>query len=244
MTSEHNKRPIDLLRDGAGSFDLTTPGDSSDLSGMIVISDSMYVVKKKGIYELKMADQIDPDRTNAAIPNTIQKILNYGSEAEWIGKTLLTAQKLLNKSYLPEKIDCEQGMLLMLEIVKDIEVMQELACQFEKSEIEAMGSFKNAVRPDRSVILPNVGEVSSQCKTFIQRADHVLRELYELVKHFYGANISKKWFEGFTEKIESSRDTDDNFGEFLRQILPLLQLIRNARNCVEHPRSNQKKDPG
>ena len=68
-------RPIDKLRDGAVSIEIRTPGDDSAISEMISTGDRLLVVKGKGIYEIKLADQVDPERTNISAPNTIQKVL-------------------------------------------------------------------------------------------------------------------------------------------------------------------------
>ena len=45
------KRPIDQLREGAGSFDLKTPDDDSSISGAISLDGSLLVIKELGIYK-------------------------------------------------------------------------------------------------------------------------------------------------------------------------------------------------
>ena len=40
----------------------------------------MYFAKERGIYAMQLADQIDPDRTNAALPDTQQRILRIGTD--------------------------------------------------------------------------------------------------------------------------------------------------------------------
>src|SRR5690606_301373 len=41
-------------------------------------------------------------------------------------------------------------------------------------------------------------------------------------------------------KVESLGNGVDNFAEFLRASMPLMQRIRNSRNCIEHPRREHK----
>jgi hypothetical protein len=53
-------RPIDKLRDGAGSIEIRTPDDDSAILEMISTSERLLIVKEKGIYEVKLADQVDP----------------------------------------------------------------------------------------------------------------------------------------------------------------------------------------
>ena len=69
-------------------MEIGTSDDQSAVTGIFPIGDNLYVVKERGIYEVKLADRIDPNRTNIAIPNTQQKVLNYGSEAPVVGRTL------------------------------------------------------------------------------------------------------------------------------------------------------------
>lgn len=57
-----DKRPVDCLRDGAGSLEVKIPDDNSAITGMITFGDRLLSVKEKGIYEIKLADQIDPER--------------------------------------------------------------------------------------------------------------------------------------------------------------------------------------
>jgi hypothetical protein len=101
------KRPIERLRDGAVSLEVKTPDDDSAITGMITFGDRLLVVKEKGIYEIKLADQIDPERKNIQVPNTVQRVLPYGSNEPWVGAVLLTGHELLKKEILNEQIDVD-----------------------------------------------------------------------------------------------------------------------------------------
>ena len=234
------KRPIDRQRESAGYMDIGSPDDPSAITGFLTIGDVLYVIKEKGVYEVKLADAIDPDRKNPAVPNTQQRILAYGSDSKLVGRTLLTAERLFNKTYLPKTIDCDQAMAIMIEIVVILAAMQHDADDFGTAEQYALENFENRRRNNGSVLMPSVGDVASRCEPFIQRADHALRALLNLVKLFYGRDAGRRWFESFTEQIERTQGKDDPFSQFLRQALPFLKSVRNARNCVEHPTSNQR----
>ena len=75
------KRPIDVLRDSGKSMQVGGDGDDSAIPEMIPIGDTLYMIKERSIYAVQLADQIDPDRTNAAIPDTQQQILSIGARA-------------------------------------------------------------------------------------------------------------------------------------------------------------------
>lgn len=237
--SKSQKRSIDRLRDGAGSFEIKTLDDDSAITGMISLADSLLVVKEKGIYAIKLADQIDPERKNIKTPNSIQKILPYGSSEPWVGSVLLTGNGLLKKEILSEGIDTEHAMSLVIEIIQNISSAIELSEAFNSSQLSELEKHDLEVKNDRSVMLPSMRGVANKCKEFLQKSDHALDALFKTVKVFY-PNVGKGAWESLKREIDKENSSIDNFGEVLSQMLPFLQFVRNARNCVEHPRNGHK----
>jgi hypothetical protein len=233
------RRPIDKLRDGAASFEIRTPGDDSAILEMISTGDRLLVVKGKGIYEVKLADEVDPKRKNINAPNTIQKVLPYGADDAWVGAVLLTGHHLLLSSCSPSNVDGNSAFGLMLKIVEDISGAYQLLGKYHEAEGAARKSLDPKIQKDRSVVVPAIGNVESRCNEFLQRSDHAFRELFRLVQMFYSDVGSGGW-EGLKKKIDGGSRDIDNFPQFLAETVPFLQLIRNARNCVEHPRPDQR----
>jgi len=237
--SKGQKRSIDRLRDGAGSLEIKTPDDDSAITGMISFGDNLLVVKEKGIYAIKLADQIDPERKNINTPNTIQKILLYGSSEPWVGAVLLTGNELLKKNILNEGIDTEHAMSLVIEIAKNISSAIELSEAFSDSLSRELEKHDLEVKKDHSVMLPSMQGIMNKCKEFLQKSDHALDSLFKVVKVFF-PNVGKGGWESLKNEIDKENPIVDNFGEVLSQMLPFLQFVRNARNCVEHPRDEHK----
>ncbi len=233
------KRPIDRLRDGAGSLEVKSRDDDSAITGMIAFGDRLLAVKEKGIYEIKLADQIDPERGNINVPNTIQRILPYGSNEPWVGAVLLTGNDLLKKEVLNEHIDVERAMSLVIEIAQNIASAKELLDAFSSSQHIELAKYDLEIKKDRSVILPSMKGIANKCKEFLQKSDHALDGLFKVVKVFY-QNVGKGGWESLKKKVEEESPSIDNFNEVLSQRLLFLQFVRNARNCVEHPRNKQK----
>ena len=206
---------------------------------MISVSDRLLVVKGKGIYEIKLADQLDPERTNIGVPNIIQRVLPYGAQDSWIGAVVLTANHLLQSPYLPSDINGAEAFALVLDIAEDIAGAHELVERYRDAENVATTSLDSEIRKDHSVIVPALGNIETRCSEFLQRSDHAFRELFRLVRMFY-SDVGPGGWEGFKKKIDGGPKNIDNFPQFLDEAVPFLQLIRNARNCVEHPRSEQR----
>jgi len=233
------KRPIDKLRDGPGSFNLKTPDDDSAVTGMISYGDSLFAVKEKGIYAIKLADQIDPDRKNINAPNTIQRILPYGSSEPWVCAVILTGHELLKKERLGEHVDTELAMSLVIEIAQNIASAKELLDEFISLQKIELEKYDPQIKKDRSVLLPSIGGIHNKCKEFLQKSDHALDGLFKVAKIFY-QNIGKGKWDSLKKEVDKESSSIDNFSEVLSQMIPFLQFVRNARNCVEHPKNEYK----
>lgn len=152
---------------------------------------------------------------------------------------LLTSHDLLTDRYVPKEIHCEKTLTLILDAAQDIAGMYALAGKYLEAQEGAFASVEGQVRRDRSVVVPAIGNVAARCKEFMQRSDLALRKLFNVVKLFY-PDVGKGGWEGFRSKIEKGPSDLNNFPQFLNQSLSLLQLVRNGRNCVEHPRPEQR----
>lgn len=234
-----NKREIDRLREGGGSMNINTPDDQSAITGMLSIGDTLLVVKQRGVYQIKMADQIDPERTNPQVPNTVQRLSQFGSDEEFIGKVLLTAHGLFSKKHILSNIDCDTAMVHIVEITKNVAEMRVLADRFAEEQKKCLGKFDGKIGHDRSFLLPSIVNIDARVREFVQKADHSLRELFSIAKLFY-AEAGKGGWESLKKRIDSETDRIDNFDQFLKNSLPFLVQIRNARNTIEHPRYDKQ----
>jgi hypothetical protein len=69
-----NDRPIDEVRNSALS--ITLPADTGGIADMGEINGALHIIGGSAIYRVRLADEIDPECSNIAIPNTHQKVLS------------------------------------------------------------------------------------------------------------------------------------------------------------------------
>ena len=103
---------IKRLRESAISMEVGDANDRSAITGMMPIGGLLHIIKENGIYECKLADHIDPERTNPNVPNVQQKILSIGSSSDLTARTLLTAKSLFEPKFLLEDFDCAAAISL------------------------------------------------------------------------------------------------------------------------------------
>jgi hypothetical protein len=198
------------VRDAAGQFQLNNPDDGTPI-----------------------ADQVDPERTNPALPhNVTQKIFDHGTSSEILCNTLLLAKVMFRKEMLT--IDIDRAMQLALDAFSELVAMDDAAQAFTTAEQQAIDIAQRSPQQDRSLSIPSVGNVRTQCKTAMQKASHFGDALLNIVRLFYPDQRGMSW-DDFHDLAKDRYGVDDPFYQMTAQAVPFLKLMRNARNGLEHP---------
>jgi len=226
------KRPIIPIRDSGGAFTLNNPDDGTPIREMFALGDGLLLVTDKCTYRVQLADQIDPDRRNPNLaPNSQQKIFDYGVQSPLLCRTLLQAKVLFRKEF--QSIDIDRAMKLAFEGLGELVSMHEAAMAFKLAQETAIAKARVLEQKDRSQTIPAVGNVRGHCKTFMQKADHFAVSMMGIVRLFYPAMKRKGW-DAFHKLLGSQYGDADLFYKVSELTAPVLILVRNARDCLEH----------
>jgi hypothetical protein len=186
----------------------------------------------KNAYRMQVADQIDPERKNPALPHNVhQKLFDHGTNSELFCNTLLLAKIMFRKEFL--KIDVERARQLAFEALSELVSMNETALLFNSAEQAVIEKLQHLQRRDSSLALPSVGNIRTHCKTFMQKANHLAGALLGIVRLFYPKKKRMNW-DDFCQFVKATYGEDDNFYKVVTMTTPLLKLVRNARDCLEH----------
>lgn len=235
--SEERKLPE---RDGGKRFNIGEEADGPT-SNMITIGDDLFIVTRKSIQQLILADAIDPNRENQNIPDSQQKVLSYGSDEKLVGKTLIQADELFKDHSLPAYIKRSDALGLSFAFLKEMIVLNETKDAFIKAEQDILDSYKGNLGADFSLRLPVMPNLEQRTKQFIYNADHSLRHIMNLARLFYpDIPIAKGWLDKLKEKLILENSTEHPcvlLTEWAREkIIPL----RDVRNSIEHPKPDDK----
>jgi hypothetical protein len=228
-----NNRPIDKVRNSG--IQVTLPPDTGGITDMGEINGALHMIGGSAIYRVQLADEIDPQRTNIALPNTNQKVLSYGTEFSYVRQTLMTARRLFSNNVLGPAFDYKAGINLSFEALQDLAAMHDIHQNLRARFDMIVEDLKNPVVDPRSMTVPSMGDVRGETKAFLQKADHVAIALFNVAKLFYGDEIGKGMFEGLHDLTCKKFSETEPFSKFLKAALPFLKFVRNARNAVEHP---------
>ena len=226
------KRPIDVLRDSAFSIEVGAPEDGP-VEDFVNLNDRLLIIKKEAVYEFMLADSIDPDRTNAEIPNSQQRVLAIGSDSPLLCRTLLTAHALFKPSHLQHAIDCNAAMLAAFRATLELAAMTAERNQIGHEVDKWVSGIEGApLAPGFKI--PVVENLEARSKAILYRGHDVITALLDIVRMFYGPQI--KHADSMLKHVEAHFEPQDTFRKYIETVVPALRFIWNMRNAVAHPR--------
>jgi hypothetical protein len=171
------KLPPIHARDAGRSFSISNPDDGTPIREMFVLGDDLLLLTDKCTYRVQVADQIDPNRTNPALPHNVQqKMFDHGTGSELLCKTLLLAKVMFRKEFL--KVDVDRAMRLALDALTELVAMHAAVEDLRLAEQTAWKKARATPQQDRSLAIPSLGNAQTLCKTAIQKADHFAGALH------------------------------------------------------------------
>lgn len=237
--SEPPKRPIDQKRESAFSMKIGHHGDGTAILDMVATTDSLFMVKQDSVHAVRLADQIDPERTNINLPNTQQLFADAGSDSDIVARTLLSAGQLFTKTHFPDAKIRDRVVLISAEIMSQLLAAQKVLAQLETDEERRIAEVRASKDPTR---LPAATEVEARANTFIQKAEHALQAIYRLAEIFYGSQmkVEGKFPDNLTLALAKAFGENDPATVYAKAVALFAHHVRNTRHCVEHRKENQQ----
>ena len=217
-------------------------GDEADQSAimeMIALPGRMLIVKEQGLWQSQLADNIDPGRTNPAVPNMTQKLLPRGTTDPLVGRTLLQAKRLLKSSMLPQGISADRGMEMTLVLLTEFSALAQKRSELKETLHAIESRFLWSKSRNGGLQVPTLGDVSVRGKGFIQGADHAIRSLWQFVRVFHPELPQVVSWPKLRERFSNGTAREQLLVPLVDRLEPPFRFVRNTRNAVEHPKPEQ-----
>lgn len=227
---------VNVIRNSGGSADIGTAEDGAIME-MFDVGERHLILKKKSIYEFILADQVDPNRINPGLARNIQRlVLDRGSDSELVSRSFLTAKAIFGQEYFGDAVDDKKAMVISLDVLIELSVLDNEINNFISKEHE-LSEWYTARKNSADYAIPSMIDVKTRCKTIFQKADHISQGIMEIIRLFYPDFPIQHYYSQFLAFIEEKYGKDDGFSKFLQEAIPFLEIIRNARNCLDHRRT-------
>lgn len=237
MDKSGDKRSIDRIRDSAFSMQVGGTDDGA-ICRMISVGDKLHLVLEHAIFTVQLADQVDPERTNAAVPNTKQRVLSRGSKDPAVGKILLTAHAMFKSTHLGSDFPEQRGLSLAFDFLRDIAAMMDMHAALVAVIQKITAEVNDRAGTDRSIELPAVGDAKERCDAFAQRVGHAIDRMKDIAELFYPGELSKKWIDSLAGVAAQKHGDDEPLTRFVNEVRGSLLFMIEIRNMIEHPRED------
>lgn len=226
---------IDRVRESGGK--ITIGNIDEAIQRATEFDGKLIIIKENSIHEVVNADFIDPQRTNVAIPNTIQKpILDIGTESELVARTFLTAALLFEKKYFDEAVDTQRVLKLSFELLQELVVLEKEINEYLTDEKDTANAYNERIKVPAPYTLPTITNLVTRCKTIFQKADHINQTMIDIARLFYSSDGLKKQghFETFAGLVAEKYGESDDFSKFLLHSVYTMRVIRYVRDGLDH----------
>ena len=208
--------------------------EDGSIGAMIDMGSDLFVMHEHAVYAIRLADHIDPDRSNIAMPNTHQLLLNEGTLNPDVGRVFLTAHAMFKSAHLGHDFPEKKAYALAFDYLRDIMAMREQCKSLDTATENAMTEFGRVKEVDRNVRLPALGDVQARCDAFAQKVGHAIDGLKDLARLFY-PKLSKKWTQDLERIALKNHGAEHALTQFTANAGPGIRFYRELRNMIEHP---------
>ncbi len=236
-----------MKREGAFSVKI----DDTKLKEMFEVDEKLIIFGMNTISRMQLAEEIDPKKTNPALPHNCIKMYNVGTSDLFVSGIFIQFAKMLKQSVFKKHLNKKQIIHLMFECMKHL-----IACERTYNELvdkinAAIDNFDQSAYLKSTVVtnLPFIEGLEETVKIFfISQAGHFYRDTIALIKEFFSDKMSNKQKREIGDKKlnklidwSSSKFGDiDKFTEYLHQEHNnWVKKFVVMRNKLEHPDSNE-----
>ena len=235
------KSAIDRQREGAITLVVGGDDDDSQIREFLSTSHALYTITDQAVYKVRLADDIDPKRTNPNTPNLSQKIIPAGYSDEVVGRILMTTKYLFDERNATVKPLIGDFFEATIELTNHVLELQKMVADLRKEIADKEAYITNAPQKPNGYSLPSITDLATKVHNILIKADKAKDGILRLYKiHFLPDFNGKPKLHLYGEALGKLPNIDDGVLNFWEEKKKFLDLVRNARNGSEHPKPNQQ----
>ncbi|MGC1302524.1 MAG: hypothetical protein WA840_09125 [Caulobacteraceae bacterium] len=236
---KRNDRPIDRFRNGGGGA--RVEGNVGPILTMFTIRDQrIYFICEHGLTSAQMADQIDPERINPAMPQVVQRPeLAYGATTPFMQRTVCVAVELFNQAHLPELVVRDDGLAKALDAAHALAEVQDAITALAESEAETRRRIE-AGEQQRHVV-PKTQNLKGRMEGCISSLRQVALHCQELALMFHPRqNRNDRFTPHLRAALKVQLAADDPLWPHVEWCFSQIERLFNYRNAMIHAEDDKR----
>jgi hypothetical protein len=233
------RRIIDRQRESALTLEVGGE-DGSPITDLLSTKDGLYVLKANGVYQVKLADDIDPERTNPDIPTLSQQVISAGTDHPIISTILLTTKYLFdtNNSQVDEFVAelFDYAISLTKKLIDIDQSIEKIIADTDKERV----SFSAKELSPRNFSIPSVAGLDSRVHEIFMNTNKIREVIIESIKLTFEQGHSQIRLDQLSSVAKEAMQGEPQLVRGIEEIFQFLTLIRNIRNASEHPKKENR----
>jgi len=233
-TSHDSDSPIDQKRNGGGRGAI--PPEFGKIISKMAFEHRIYFIAERGVSSGVMADQIDPDRRTASIPQIVQRQeLTYGADTPFVQNTLCVAIALLDTAFLPANFPRETGLMIALNVAQDLAAVYDIVIELRQhAEAILTKVAKGEISREHLPRTPNL-------KGRVEQAIYHLRKIQLDIQRLCGLFYCKMAPNSpWVESLRAGLSENDPFWGNFDVAEKILNDVANCRHAMTHEDSSKR----
>jgi hypothetical protein len=177
------------------------------------------------------------------MPFQFKKTLEHGTTNPIVARLSLQILKILEQCDASQDVKVKVGELYMNSLQKKLLRCWEIDERFKKEFAAALDNYKLPSAANAAVHVPQISRLEEECHNFLYEAKNFIRDLLQVVNHFYDTTFeeasefsrAKKGSQSLVEFAKKTFGADDGKTKMLEEAVPMIEELISMRNAVEHP---------
>lgn len=210
------------------------------------LENSMYVFFGDAIFEILTPETIDPENKAPNTRPNYQKKYPVGCRNSWIARSIVQAHDMLSSLHLRNGLDKKNILNQVWTCTKLLLKCEAAHFDVYKQVMEKMHQCDAVIESNRNSShipsLPQVIDLEDRVLSFFNHAKKLLIEVHKLMSIFFDAPVFGAEFQKLRKWFADNQPNEEYILPMLQSDAPWIDLIRECRNAIEHPKANYKVD--
>ncbi|MFC4234622.1 hypothetical protein ACFOY8_05230 [Thalassospira xianhensis] len=231
------KRQIDRQRESAITLKVGGKEDNSSIREFVSTSSALYTITELAVYAVRLADDIDPERSNPNIPNLSQKVVPAGYGDEVVGRVILTAKSLFDEKNATVGRQIGGYFEATIELANHILELRGMIGSLRQEISAKEQGFVEEQQQIHSYTIPSVTDLKTKIHNILVKVDKskdATLKLYQEV--FLPDRSSRPTLEEYDQVFREIPNMPTEYISAWEENRNFWSLVRNIRNCSEHPK--------
>lgn len=211
---------------------------------ILTLNESLYVFSTKKIFQVRTADDVNPDRASPETRHSYQEIYPIGCNNLFVARSIVQAKQVLDGVILRPELAKETLLDAVWEATQFLLQCENAHFRIYNNAMSLLPEIDDAVEKSKSQTaipsLPQVADLEERVGSFLGSAKRFLEKAHSILCVVYGSPDHGSNFNAYREWMSANQSTSEKVVDLLAEDQEWIRFIAESRNAlpINHARQN------